>query len=423
MRLGLAFAANLTSIALIAIGQILATPLLIGFWGVGEFGVWVIFLNISALVSVMDFGVSGSVSTEALILIGKKQLGNAKWLINKCQIISAYLSGFVALSCFVCLLYFQNYIVNIYVYGVIYAAIVALFSSYGNLLRALGKVEVAAWSSAISIGFDVGLPVVMAYIGKGIDFAAIIVIVSRVVFVVVNMALFYIYFEKSEVRKCNSASISSDGIKKIALAAIGSMTIPISAAVMMQAPIYSANSVFGSIVVASYAATRTLSRVPGQLAIVYPKTIMPKLSRCYSTDGLGKDFRRIVNGCLALVVIFCLPMFFGLMIFGSELINMWTGGRVFVEWHVVFLVVLSTIFNIAGSIFMTFLQSINLHFRASIMSLIVSVGALIAYKFMQFDNLTEIIYVSIISEFAIFLISAFLLYYAMLRYNRMIGGV
>ena len=154
------------------------------------------------------------------------------------------------------------------------------------------------------------------------------------------------------------ADAAPSEIKRLARHAAAIMVLPLSFSFLLQGMTLVVGATLGYAAVAVFVATRTISRVAVQLVGLLMHPLLPEIS-----SAVGRRDRARLSKLMVLVTVWVLgtvPLcFWGISLFGTELVHLWTSGRIEPRQDFVVLMAASAAVHISWLAMTAFLVAAN----------------------------------------------------------------
>jgi O-antigen/teichoic acid export membrane protein len=190
-------------------------------------------------------------------------------------------------------------------------------------------------------------------------------------------------------------------VRRIAVPAFASLGFPLGNALNIQGMRLVVGLVLGPPAVAVFSTIRTLTRLAMQPSTVINRLIEPEMASAYGGNRTD-DFRRLFNRSCQAALWISAASCIVLGVAGERVLSIWTHGKVFMDWPLYTLLLLSASIN---SIWYTALMAAyatNRHVRVALVYSVVYGGAAfgLAYVFASFSGLAGVGVALFLSEIA-----------------------
>jgi O-antigen/teichoic acid export membrane protein len=314
-RLARGTAANLVGRLGFAAVQIVTIPVLTRAWGVEGFGAWVMLATIPTYLALADAGMGVTASVE---MTRRNALGDTDGALSVFQTFWLFATGIATLLALAAAgaaaLLLMAGAIDIAgldgpgLFGTIlalggYAVLVTQSSVVVAVFHATGKYASGTLISEAAAPLEGIAIMAVALAGGGLPPAALVLLAVRAVVLVVLFGL-VLRHEPWARPGVEHARLSLLG--RLLPASLGGLSLTAAHAVILQGVVLVLGAVSGPVAAAVYASSRTLARIPVQLAALVVRASIPELSRSLAAGNRGstRRFRRInVAATLAL----CLP--------------------------------------------------------------------------------------------------------------------
>lgn len=374
-----AFGANLTIQMIIGLGQLIAVPIYLKYWGGDNFGRWVLILGFVSTLSMMDFGVAGVASNEIIKAMAcrddEKVALNLKIIKVATKIIFSMMASVGGGVVFYSYLGGGSFDVGqvSFSYSVIggiflYSSIMVIFNSAGGVVRSFGGNATFSCIAAWSIFAETSFAPLSAFLGFSIEFAFYGLMLIRLVGF---LLLFLIACEQVKNVNIDSCSIDRGEFFSVVRKSIATMLVPGAIAAQLQVPLLVLASALSPQTAAGYSTARTLARVIFQFSYIYPRSILPKFTKYFSLSN-HEEINKIYKKLNYIIYIFTLT---GCIIYataGSYVFERWTGGKYLFDRDIFLFMGAAVFFHGYWFILISLLISINRHSTAAIQCLLVT---------------------------------------------------
>ena len=313
---------------------ILAVPIFSGLWGLEVYGIWLICFAVPSYLALVDLGYTGAVANEMTAQVAKGETGRARRLFR--QLTGATIAGLFAVFCLMALLLnsfgerwlnfaadatdgeASNLMIALVAYSLTGMATRAIFTA----LRATGHYAIGSYVVGGTALLNVLLACGLALAGAGLLGAALGYAIGEMVGLITMLALKRRYAPDFHVA-CLPEGISS--LAGLNTAAIALFAVAIGQAMLLQGSVIALGAAAGAAAVPAFVAARTLARFGIQMVAVFNLALMPEI-----TMAAAREDRERSSDLVALNLVFALailvPGSLLLALFGSEVIELWSGG-------------------------------------------------------------------------------------------------
>jgi O-antigen/teichoic acid export membrane protein len=375
-----AFWANFVIQIVIGVGQLVAVPVYLKYWGGSDFGRWILILGFVSTLSMLDFGVAGVASNEIIRAMAcgdkEKVTRNLKIikLASKLVFFLMFIIGlFIILYAYLCKGVFYIGQVN-FGYSVvggifIYSSIMVLFNSVGGVVKSFGGNATFSCVAAFCIFFETSFAPLAAFFGYGIEFSFFGLIIIRFIGF---LLLFLIASEQVKDVGNNFCRIEAREWVNIFRKSIASMLVPSAISAQLQVPLLALASSISPQMAAGYSTARTLARVIFQFSYIYPRSVLPKFTKYFSLhdEVETKNIYKKLNYIIYLFIAFgCIVYSFA----GPYVFEWWTNKIYVFNYYVFAIIGCAIFFHGYWFILMSLLISINNHSVAAVQCSVITV--------------------------------------------------
>lgn len=339
--------ASAGSIGWTALAQLLSVPILTHFWGVEKYGGWLMIVTIPTYFALSDFGFTAAATTEMTMAFARGEREKLIKILHSVWVLMLVVS--IAILCFsaplllfecnvsvACTGWFERnsqvlFVFSLYSCAVILSRVVlSAFRSTGNY--ALGTIVYDAIQFV-----EVGATLILAFWGYGYVECACAYFITRVV----NILLSYIVLRRTTSwvhLGCEFATFQE--VKRLFSPALSAFAIPSALSLNLQGMIVIAGYAIGPAAVALLAPVRTASRITIQIIGIINRACMPEFSSALAKNDVF-SIQKILLLNLKIVSFALLPgaVFFSFL--GSDLVAIWSVGKIAADSKFVGLIAVS----------------------------------------------------------------------------------
>lgn len=332
-RLARGTAANLVGRLGFAAVQIVTIPVLTRAWGVEGFGAWVMLATIPTYLALADAGMGVTAGVE---MARRFALGDTEGALSVFQtfwLFATSMSTLLAMGAAgAAAVLSMAGAIDIAgldgpgLFGTIlalggYAVLVTQSSVVVAVFHATGKYASGTLLSEAAAPLE-GLAIMaVALAGGGLPLAALVLLAARAMVLVVLSRL-VLRHEPWARPGVGHARLSL--LRGLLPASLGAFALTAAHAVILQGVVLALGAVSGPVAAAVYASSRTLARIPAQLAALVVRASIPELSRSLAA-GNSRTTGRLRRINLGATLAICLPGAFVLGFAGPELLTLVSG--------------------------------------------------------------------------------------------------
>ena len=352
-RLAAALAANSFG-QLVTIGsQLLLTPLYFSTWGAERYGEWLLLSGIPAYLAIADAGIGSAAGNEMTMRAGAGDRAGAQRTFR-----GALMLAYVAAAAAIAL-------------GMLLALILVSLRPF-NLVT-LGGTESA--SILVVLAAHVGLTFIGSVISNGfrcgernatgISAANLVRVAEALVMgalLVAGASPLVVAIGATAVKAlglliqwrllsnlCNwlfESHVQADMglLRRLARPALGFLAFPAGNALLLQGPLLIIGAALGGSAVALFATTRTIARLPLQLASMSNATMWPEMSRAFGAGDLSL-LRRLHHASVGATAIACSLLALALLFLGADLMRLWIGSHFDYSRPLMAMLLVATLFS------------------------------------------------------------------------------
>jgi O-antigen/teichoic acid export membrane protein len=388
-RVARGLAANVVGNALTVVIQIVSVPVLLGSWGVGRYGEWLILSAIPLYVALSDLSFSTVAGNSMTMLAGAGKRDEAAALGREVWSLVTLMTGATVLGA----------IAIAIVFGGAFGAGAAIPASEARvvLVALFAQVAVGNQFTMLDAGYRAGgrypLGVALRQLSRFLEFAALVAAVLlgggpgaaataflgastfgfAVSWFVLRRVVPWLSFRPSRPRPQTLRSMLAPGLAFLAF--------PLGNALSVQGLTIVVGSVLGAGAVVLFSTTRTLTRVVTQILSSINLSIWPELSRAIGSGHL-EEARTIQRHAVQLSLVVSVPVAVTLLVVGPAIIRAWTRGLVDPPIALLAVLLLVVVANSFWFTLTTSLVATNSHGRMAVVYLTSStVAVLLAIPF------------------------------------------
>lgn len=365
--------------------QLLSIPIFLRYWGVGQYGEWLLLSTIPAYFAMSDVGFGSVAGNEMTMKVAE---GDRLGALDTFQSTWAFVTGMSTALVGAAMIVFWSFPVerwlNLTIFSHTTTCVVATvllchvaISLQGGLVaagyRCVGLYATETfWGNMSRLVESAGLLLVVVLGGGPVDVAVVYLALRTMNFFALRLYLKrrapWIVFGLSHARR--------ETVRRLAAPAAAFMGFPAGNALSMQGMITVVGVVLGPVAVVTLSAMRTLVNAVKQGMTMVNNTVWPELSMAYGAGNLLLAKRLHRYACQASLFIAISGAMF-LALFGQRLIEVWTSGKIVMEpifFHLMLLVI------VANSLWYTSLvvpSAINRHERIAVYYLCSAAASLV----------------------------------------------
>lgn len=326
--------ANAFGSAVTAFIQLLHIPILTHAWGVEQYGLWLMLIAAPTYIALADFGIAEAATVEMTRRLSSNDhsgaletlhslfafMGTILLAVASLAVGLVYLLVLRSGSEFAGLSADRTFIATIAI--ICYGTTVVFSQTIKIVLKSSHKVATDSMHSGLAFLFEGLLLVGFVLAGADLASAAIVFAATRIG---TTVALFALTLWLEPWVKLSLKAASWAHIQSLMRPSIAALSLTISGAMTVQGSLLVLGALAGPAVVAVFGATRTLTRIPLQIAGFVLRPTLPELTRAQANGDKNLTKRLIrLNVVAALVV--SLPFVIVLTLFGPDLLYFVSGG-------------------------------------------------------------------------------------------------
>lgn len=351
------------------VAQIVVVPFFLAAWGVRQYGEWLVLTSIPMFLSLMELGVAQASATRASLASGSQDLPAIRRILDTAMAFSLGTAGSVALlgtflaitvpwSSTLKLLEIDSETArSIFIYMSLYLAGNFLAGPISAWMKAMDRTALSAvWMANRRVAEVIVTTVALSLGAKPIDLASSLMITSYVtVLICYIVALCHSSFGAMTIKHASKMEL-----RIVLWPAISFMAMPLAQVVTLQGGLQLLNALSGGTTVAAFSMARTLVRLLMQVGIVLNNALRPEVSRLLGQKQKKKAISVVRNGSYAAAVL----MLFGIggvALIGSQILDIWSGGKVQLPETFLVLLSLHAAINVLWYVPSTYLFAQNKH--------------------------------------------------------------
>ncbi|MEY2838604.1 MAG: hypothetical protein RJB60_903 [Pseudomonadota bacterium] len=349
--------------------QLLLIPMFFHYWGAGLYGEWLILSSVPAYLTMADLGIGSAAGNEMTMMAGAGNLERAQQTYRGAHWV-ALGAGLIALLIgllLACMATFWMIPKTTLISPSEAGWIIVLFS-LGVSINFQGSVISAGYRAAGRNGLGIGLnntSRLLEAVGMGILLAkgAGPMMVCTVALCVKAVMLLLQHFWLQ--RTCpwlHHPPMPADRtlVKRLIAPALGFMAFPLGNALALQGPILVIGHLMGGPAVALFSATRTLARVPIQIANVFNSSVWPEMSRAHGSGNIPL-LRTLHRSSWGITFVLVATSSVALLVLGPWLAKVWLGEATKFDTTILIFLISMTLFSATWSSSSVVLTAINAH--------------------------------------------------------------
>lgn len=375
--------ASFGSIAWRIVGQLLAPPLLLSFWGTDVYGEWLLITSIPMFLSVADLGFTDASAADMSMEIARGNKDRVQKIFQSTLLLTIIT---MSICCFLASgvlfleelrigeIHFNRIDIVVAYMFVVYSALLVISRFFLGTLKAGGFY---ARSTMIYDGIQF-LELVFLVIAVSSHASLILCATGYVAIRLVNIgALLVLQKREMPWLKLGVDQAERSEVARLFAPAMAAMAIPLAMALNFQGMVWIAGSALGPTAAAVVGTVRTAARVIIQLIGIFSRAAMPLYSVSVATaDQKGRRLIQRINAGLTLFLL--VPGCIAFAVFGQRLILLWTHGRIVSEESFLALMAVATALHGMWFFRSTLLLAINQHTRFAVFLTLFTLVSLLA---------------------------------------------
>ena len=372
--------------------QLAGVPILLHAWGVQLYGEWLILFAIPAYLSMSDLGFSQSAANDMTARTARRDYTGALAVFQSLSVLVYSVStlGLFLLTCVVFWLPLGEWL-NLQSIDTSTAQWVLWLLAAQVLVALPDGVTHAGFRASGEYALHFGLNGIVrllqfvgvwlaALLGGG-PLAAAGVFIGVRTFATVAFAVLLVY--RHHWLCYGRAAASVGEMRRLLRPALASMAIPLAQALNIQGMVVAVGAGLGPAAVVVFTTLRTLTRLTMQMVIAVAKATEPELASAFGA-GNKKLLRDLFVSALRAGLWLALIAAAGLALFGSRVLELWTGGRVAMDFDLFCWLLASALASVLWFGALTVLKAANRHLRAAAVYVIASAVAVVLATALMF---------------------------------------
>lgn len=368
-RVTVGVAANVYDKLVIAGVQLLVVPVLAVHWGVEGYGAWVILAAVPSFLSVSDLGFATAAGNQMTMLAARGmhadtvRVFQSAWAVILTSSLLAVLGALLIVWSIPSVAWpsFSSMTPDSSRLTLSLLITYAVVSLQGSIFmagfRCAGLFALGAFWSANTILFENVCMVVVVILGYGPEYAAATLVAARIFALLVQNLLLRINVPWLKIGFEKADRAEALGLLKPALAVLA---VPLGQAAFLQGSTLALGAALSSMAVPVFTATRTFSRIGIQLTQLLTHAIMPEFSAAVARKDRRSEFL-IVLLTVSVALAVALPFAIVLILFGPQLIALWTRQLIIPGRELVALMALTVVLGGFWSPLSNLILAINRH--------------------------------------------------------------
>ncbi|WP_162893947.1 hypothetical protein, partial [Acinetobacter soli] len=372
--------------------QLIMVPLLIFSWGGELYGEWIILYTIPGILSLTDLGIISSSNNkiDELCVTGKYLSANKIYFSS---LVALFLiSVFVILFSVILWMVFErnitsmfhilevNEIRSILFYLILDSLLIILFNHNTGLYRSIDSFQnTTNWQT---IGRIIPLLIFCfsAVLFKEIIISVLVMLISRllIVFMMIVDLRKKIYWIKKDWLRTNRKEV-----KKIFSSSLGFLSLPISNIITLQLTIILIAMLSNPLMVATFSALRTFTRLIPQFVSIVGKSLWSEISKANALSDFV-NLKIMFKKTLLYTLTLSFLLLFGYLIFGEWFFKLWTNSKLNFNQEIFFALLIQAVFiGLYTSLEVFILATNNVNLYAQVFFVISLLQIIMAWLFLD----------------------------------------
>lgn len=356
------------------IGQLALTPLYFKFWGAPKYGEWLMLSTIPAYLVMADLGIGSAAGNDMAMKVaagdqdGARSVFRATLHISAIAAITVTAIGVLAGGMIWCIPFLQTNQISVDEASAAVAILglgvgVGFFSSTASgVYRAVGRNAAGVLIANLTRLTEIAALAVLLLVGAGpIELCTCGLFVRAA-------SLFIQCWHISKISRwlvLPGSKRERGTVRRLLRPALGFMAYPLGNALALQGPLMLIGVLMGPGSSATFAAMRTVARIPNQITNVLGFSIWPEISRAYG-EGRHSMLREMHRASWGMTAIAALLASIILSIFGPTMVEIWLHRVISVDrWTLVGLLMIATVSSLWNAS-AVFLSAVNAHAKFGI---------------------------------------------------------
>ncbi|QQN72994.1 lipopolysaccharide biosynthesis protein [Croceicoccus sp. YJ47] len=320
--------------------QLVTVPVFTAYWGLDTYGVWLILFTIPAYLNMADLGFSGAAANDMTADVARGDRASA---LSTYQAIRALMAaiGVLILAVSAVLIFgpadhmleFAQAASDGQAQEVTFVLILFAVTSFSNGIlmagmRAAGLYAQSQYITSITTLLYTLMALATVMLGGTLLHVAIAYFVGRVI----GLAAMSAFLHRRAGWLLSLRWQSNFGeLRRLFRPAMALMTVPIAYLLSIQGLVLVVGAAAGPAAVPVFTVVRTLTRTAIQLTGVVNQATMPHFTVAAATDHTERKADLFALSLVASLFIL-VPAFFGLLLLGQWVVEIWTSGTVEPDW-------------------------------------------------------------------------------------------
>ncbi|WP_298011748.1 hypothetical protein [uncultured Aquabacterium sp.] len=368
-------------------GQIALTPLYFKSWGAAMYGEWLMLSTIPAYLVMADLGIGSAAGNDMAMKVaagdkeGARSVLRAMLYISACAAAAVIAVGVFAGGLIWSIPFLHTSQIPVREASAATALLgvgvgVGFFSSVASgVYRAVGRNAAGVLIANLARMVEISALGILLLLGAGpIDLCLCGLFIRTASLIIQRWHIGRI----SQWLILPGAKRERGAVRRLLRPALGFMAYPLGNALALQGPLMLIGVVMGPASSATFAALRTVARVPNQITNVLSFSIWPEISKAYgeSDESMLREMHRASWGITAIVAMVAATI---LCIFGPMMAEIWLHRAISVDRSLLagllLIATTSSLWNASA----VFLSAVNLHAKFGLLYVVTnSVGLILA---------------------------------------------
>jgi len=411
MSLGRRIASALAASAfgqIVTVGtQILLTPVYFLHWGAEQYGEWLLLSGIPAYIAMADAGIGSAAGNDMTVRVGAGDLAGAQRTFRGAVLVAGG-AGVLAviLGALVSVLLTHTSFFKLKVLGGTYGARVLMVLSVYVGLNFIGGVIYSGFKCGGRNAMGLTLTN-LSRLAEALAIGIVLVLQRSPMTVAATMLavkvfniLLHLFILRGVCRWLFTPRLPADTklLQRLIAPAVAFLAFPMSNALLLQGPLIILGSTMNGSAVATFAAFRTMARIPLQFTNVLNSSVWPEVSLAFGAGNMAL-LRRIHSTTIAAASYGAFLVSAFILAFGPFIMQHWLHGEVSYDRLLMSGMLLSTVISAIWNGSSIVLSATNRHVGYSAVLMGVSVTSFLAsYPAATYLHLYGIALVMILTE-------------------------
>ena len=386
--------ANSFGLFLNVISQISIIPVYISYWGVTQYGEWILLSAIPAYLTSGDLGFCAAAANKISIYGSKGDKKNAKIVFQSGLLLLSLIILFLLIVTSLSLSIIDiRKILNLqiiseldtkYIIGLLSLQIILTIP--GELInggyRSVGRFSEYILTNNVFKLVEFGMVITIITMDGGPLYIALIFFIIRLSFMI------YTAFKLRKYAKWlsygyNFASLNI--IKELFKPAAAFAVFPVGNAILSQGVIIAIGAKFDPLVVVTFNTIRVLTRFIITICGMISNSIMSEITFAYGSEDYTL-LRNLFRNSIKFIILISMFSIIFLYFFQSEIFTLWMGSKFYYDQNLFFYMLIATFFASLWKNNLTIISACNKHVNISLIYIVSSILLVLLISYCSFIN-------------------------------------